>query len=262
MPKKRKAKTKKAMMSNRDLKVYIVILAIITLLLGAHILYNIYFLPRSGSGSPIYGNRLDYIEEIPNEIITATEEFGLGQGRVEEVSVTPIGKVVYFDVRVAPGTDLIAARTQTEEIANFFLTQAGAVAEGYSLQLVVATGDIEELRDSNRAEVEKHVSLNVIRLLEEVTAHAELFPTHKNITRITENVHVYRHALGPELADEFRARADALEPLTEEEEAILIEQNQGESLELDLDRSVPISNISQFPSWGVFDTTTGEIKWN
>ena len=262
MPKKKNIKIPKAVRPNKSLKIYTICLAVLTLLLGVHVLNNVYLQPRSTAGSPIYGSRLDLVDEISSDVLTATEQFGLNQGRVEEVDVTIIGKVVYFNVRVAAGTDILAARTQAEEIANFFLTQAGDDSIGYNLQLVVSTGDIEELKDENRAGVQEHVRLNAIRIIEEVSAYAELYPTHYNINRITENVTVYRQVIGAELADEYIAYANTLTPLTAEEETLLVEENDGEPLVLDLDRKVPITNITQFPSWGAFDVTTGEFEWN
>ena len=276
--------SKEAPQSGRGFKIYVVFLVILSIAFAAHLVFNFYIEPRSLSGSPILGNRLEYLSNIPENVFTDTEAFGLTQTRVEAVTVSHIGAIIYFNVRVEAGTGVEVARTAAEEISDFFLEQAGELAEGYNIQLVVSTGDIDELKAENRAEALDHVRRHQMNLVEELTIFAEQFPTtdatvgsnHGTIDRVLSNISLlrrrqaYTEKVGElyqvyetALAD-FEARVNALTPLTNEEVEVLIEQNHGNILVRDITdiRDVPQSDITDFPSWGALNNTTGLIEWN
>jgi len=248
--------------TTKGLKLYVGILVVTTLILGFHLIFTLIIYPRSIAGSPIFGNRLDYIEEIPNTVVTSTEEFGFSQSRVENVKIMINGPVVYFDVRVDEEADVATARRSAEAIANFFLNEADEVGSDYNLQLVVSKGDINELRQTNREEVNAHVQAHLLIVYEAITAHAELYPTENNINRIYQNINLWSGS--EEEVANFRDRADALEPMTAEEEERLAEVNGGvvPSYNSSESRIIPPSDIADFPSWGTLNKTTGEIDWS
>lgn len=263
---------------------YVGLLVIASIAFGAHLVYNFYIHPRSVAGSPIFGNRLDYLEEIPENIVPTVEAFGREQGRVEDVNITIIGGIVYFDVRVEDGTGVEVARAVAEEIADVFVEEAGDKAKSFNLQLVVSSGDISELKADNRADALDHVRLNQIKIVETLTEFAEIFPTidenvgrgNGTINRVLNNIALlrnraaYTEKVGElyEMYDaalaEFEARVNALTPLTAEEIEILIEQEDTNVLSANIEdiRDIPQSNINDFPSWGALNNETGSFEWN
>ena len=169
-------------------------------------------------------------------------------------------------MRVNDGVDVETARAAAEAAATEFLAQAGDVANGYTVQLVVSSGDIKTLVETNREEELAYYKEHRLDIVERIVAQAEKYPTAKNIERAQNNINVmpkdYNEKTGqyearyPEEKAAFQARIDALTPLTAEEEEEL-----GEIPYLEVDQSIKPTNISPYPSWGAYDTTTETFEW-
>ena len=261
-PSKKRNVTKKQVV----LYSYIGVLAVVTVLFGYNVLKYFYLDPLKVAGQPIYGYRTENLQPITDSMISNAEQVGASQSGVKEIKVTVQGPVVYFDVRVNDGVDVETARAAAEAAATEFLAQAGDVAKGYTVQLVVSSGDIKTLVETNREEELAYYKEHRLDIVERIVAQAEKYPTAKNIERAQDNINVmpkdYNEKTGqyearyPEEKAAFQARIDALTPLTAEEEEEL-----GEIPYLEVDQSIKPTNISPYPCWGAYDTTTETFEW-
>ncbi|MCU7193561.1 MAG: hypothetical protein ACLRLE_07965 [Turicibacter sp.] len=261
-PSKKRNVTKKQVV----LYSYIGVLAVVTVLFGYNVLKYFYLDPLKVAGQPIYGYRTENLQPITDSMISNAEQVGASQSGVKEIKVTVQGPVVYFDVRVNDGVDVEKARAAAEAAATEFLAQAGDVANGYTVQLVVSSGDIKTLVETNREEELAYYKEHRLDIVERIVAQAEKYPTAKNIERAQNNINVmpkdYNEKTGqyearyPEEKAAFQARIDALTPLTAEEEEEL-----GEIPYLEVDQSIKPTNISPYPCWGAYDTTTETFEW-
>lgn len=234
---------------------YIGVLAVVTVLFGYNVLNYFYFEPLKAAGQPIYGYRTESLKSISDSLISKVEQVGVNQTGVEKVTVNVKGPVVYFDVRVSTGVELETAHAAAEATANEFLSQAGEVANDYTLQLVVSTGDIKELKQVNREEELAYVKEHDVEIVESIVADAEKYPTAAKINRAQQNIDIMKKYY-PEEADAFQSRVDALTELTAEEQEAL-----GVIPELEVDQTIQQSDISSYPSWGAYDKETQTFKW-
>lgn len=257
---KENKKFKRARARKVIFRLYIGLLMLVTLVFGMYVFNVLYLRPVRTAGSPVFGNRLEDIEPIPNHIVRETETFGASKAHIDRVTISITGRVVYFDVRVVEGTPAATARESTEEIAQYFLDEVGEIAADYSIQLVVSKGDIRQLRDNNRAAVIEHKREHTLFLIEEITAFAERYPTEDNINRMAQNIAAFRRFWDEETISAYEARFNALTPLTEEEQENLREQYGGNLPEADVSREIPRSNIAEFPIWGVLNQR-GRFEW-
>lgn len=261
-PSKKRNVTKKQVV----LYSYIGVLAVVTVLFGYNVLKYFYLDPLKVAGQPVYGYRTENLQPITDSMISNAEQVGASQSGVKEIDVRVQGPVVYFDVRVNDGVDVETARAAAEAAATEFLAQAGDIANDYTLQLVVSAGDLKALVQTNREEELAYYKEHRLDIIERIVAHAEEYPTSKNIERAQNNINVmpkdYNEATGqyevryPEEKAAFQARIDALKPLTAEEEEAL-----GEIPYLEVDQTIQPTDISPYPSWGAYDKTTDTFEW-
>ena len=235
---------------------YIGVLAVVTVLFGYNVLKYFYLDPLKVAGQPVYGYRTEELQTISQDAITKAEEVGESQSGVESVTITVQGPVVYVDVRVEDGVNIDDAREVAEDSTNELLTQAKDVINDYNVQLVVSSGDIEEVAATNREEELSYIKEHDLAIVEQIVANAEKYPTATNIQRANANIDILEKSYKEE-ADAFRTRINALTELTAEEE-----ENLGAIPELVVDQSIKQSDISTYPSWGVYDKTTETFEWN
>ena len=234
---------------------YIGILAVLTILFGYSVLNYFYFEPLKAAGQPIYGYRTENLDSISDAIIEKAKQVGVNQTGVENVNITVQGPVIYFDVRVNTGVKLETAQAAAEATVNEFLSQAGEIANQYTLQLVVSTGDIDDLKATNREEELAYVKEHDVAIVELIVADAEKYPTAAKINRAQQNIDLMKKSY-PEEADAFQARINELTELTAEQEEAL-----GEVPVLEVDQTIQQSDISNYPSWGAYDKETQTFEW-
>ncbi len=234
---------------------YIGVLAVVTVLFGYNVLKYFYLDPIKVAGQPVYGYRTENLEPISDAIISKVEQVGLSQSGVNEINVKVQGPVVYFDVRVNDGVDVEKARVVAEAAANEFLSQAGDIANNYTLQLIVSVGDIKTLAAENREEELAYIKEHDIAIIELIVANAEKYPTAANIQRAQDNIDLMPKDYSEEAAA-FQARINALTELTAEEIEAL-----GEIPYLEVDQTIKPTEISLYPSWGAYDKTTEQFTW-
>ena len=136
-----------------------------------------------------------------------------------------------------------------------FLSQTGEIANQYTLQLVVSTGDIDDLKATNREEELAYVKEHDVAIVELIVADAEKYPTAAKINRAQQNIDLMKKSY-PEEADAFQARINELTELTAEQEEAL-----GEVPVLEVDQTIQQSDISNYPSWGAYDKETQTFEW-
>ncbi len=245
---------------------YIGVLTVVTVLFGFHVLKYFYLDPLSTAGHPVYGHRTENLESISESVIASAEEKGAQQPGVSEVKVTVQGPVVYVKVQVDEGVDVETAREAAEVTATQMLDEVGDKLADYSIQLVVSSGDVNELTDANREQELEHYKQHRLEIVEQIVAHAEEYPTQENIERAKSNINVmpkdYNKETGEyeyrykEEKEAFEARIEALTPLTAEEEEAL-----GDIPYLEVNQEIEPTEISDFPSWGAYDKNTQLFEW-
>lgn len=235
---------------------YIGILAVVTVLFGYNVLKYFYLDPLKVAGQPVYGYRTENLQPISQDVIAKAEEVGKSQSGVESVTIKVQGPVVYVDVHVEGGVNIDNAREVAEASANELFTQAKDIINDYNVQLVVSTGDSKEVAATNREEELAYIKEHDLDIVEQIVANAEKYPTATNIQRANANIDILAKSYKEE-AEAFRTRINALTELTAEQEESL-----GAIPELVVDQSIKQSDISTYPSWGVYDKTTETFKWN
>lgn len=237
------------------------VLGVLTVLLAYDALDYFYLAPTKSAGNPLYGYRTENLVTVEDSMISSAIAYGLDQSGVDEVDILVNGPVVYIDVRVTSNTDLTTAQASAEKISDYLIDEINEVskdaAKEYDFQLVVSSGDLKQLAAENREAELAHIKENDIRIVEQVVAYAEEYPTATNIQRANKNIEVILKSY-PEEAEKFQARVDQLEEYTAEEEEAL-----GEIPTLTVDKNVPTSTITAdgYPSWGTIDTATNEYIW-
>lgn len=176
------------------------------------------------------------------------------------------GPVVYVKVQVDEGVDVETAREAAEVTATQMLDEVGDKLADYSIQLVVSSGDVNELTDANREQELEHYKQHRLEIVEQIVAHAEEYPTQENIERAKSNIKVmpqdYNKKTGEyeyrykEEKEAFEARIEALTPLTAEEEEAM-----GDIPYLEVNQEIEPTEISDFPSWGAYDKNTQSFEW-
>ena len=241
--------------------IYALILLILTGLLAWHIVHVLVLTPMRETGEAVHGSRMENVQLIDPSWITEAENFGATLDDVNSVDISWLnGPVVYFNVRVEPGTRRRYARRATRAIVEHFIEVSDDVALQYNIQVVAshADRDIAEMRADNHAAVELHVHEYNHSLVEEILAHAEVHSSETNVTRARTNIDVFASSIiaivGEEGLEEMRARAESIRiaPLEDEDEPMPI---------LPIERQIPRSEISRFPIWGTWDNGRSRIIW-
>ena len=237
------------------------VLGVLTVLLAYDALDYFYLAPAKSAGKPLYGDRTENLVTIEDSMISSTRTYGLNQSGVAEVDILVNGPIIYIDVRVTPNTDLTMAQASAEKISDYLIDEINKVnkdaAKEYNFQLVVSSGNLIQLAEENRVAELEHIKENDIRIVEEVVAYAEEYPTAANIQRANKNIEVILKPY-PEEVKKFQARVKQLVEYTAEEEEAL-----GEIPTLTVDKNVPTSTITAdgYPSWATIDTETNKYIW-
>lgn len=215
-----------------------------------------YFNPLRQSGKPVYGNRLSDLETIDPSLLQKIENTGESNEGISEVTLSVQGEIVYLSVKVEPDLSVETARQIVESMAQTFIEEAGESFEGYSLQLVLSSGETETLLSTNREEEEAYIKAHDVSVVEQVVAYTEKYPTVTNIERSQANINLLKKSY-PEEAEVFQTRLNALTAYTAEEEEKL-----GDIPTLVVDQTIPTSDIADYPTWGVLDVETSTIQWH
>ena len=113
---------------------------------------------------------------------------------------------------------------------------------------------MEQLLESNREAEDLYVKEHKVSIVETIIAHTEQYPTAENMQRSQANINILNKKY-PEEAQAFQERIDALREYTaEEQEALDIPT-------LIVDQTVPTSDLSDFPSWGVYHLESSKAQW-
>jgi len=236
-----------------------------------HFIITLWWVPRRDAGSPVLGDRMEGIQELEDSWISETTTFGQERSNVYSFSIFwNSGPVVYFNVQVDEGVSRSDARSVATDIVAHFVELTDGVAEDYDIQVVISRvgDDVRELIEVNHEAVRDHAFEHIHNIVETTLAHAEQYPTFNNINRAYENINivytgVIRTVVGEEGLEAMRERLDAIVELTAEQEDQLAEELgvvivPGASI----DRSVPPSDISTFPNFGVWNHDRERIDWN
>lgn len=240
----------------KPVTVFIWILVAITLGFLYVVADYFYFDPLRQSGKPVYGDRLSNLATIDATLLQKIEETGASNEGVSEVTLSVQGEIVYLSAKVESGLSVKTARQTVESIAKTFIEEAGDSFEGYSLQLVISSGDIETLLTTNREEEEAYIKAHDVSVVEQVVAYTEKYPTAANIERSQANINLLNKSY-PEEAEAFQTRLKGLTVYTAEEEEKL-----GDIPTLVVDQTIPTSDIADYPTWGVLDVETSTIQWH
>ena len=245
--------------------IYALVLLAITALLVWHIVNLLILTPMRETGEVMHGSRMDNIQELEDSWRSETESFGATLDDVDYVTVfPPTGPVIYISVRVEPGTSRRYARRASRAVVEHFIEVSDEVALQYNIQIVVSYGDIVEMRAEHHAEVERHVHMYNYGLVEEILAHAELYPSETNVSRAETNITVFSNSIiavgGDERLEEMRARVGALDggvaEALEEEDFEPMPHFPADT------REIPSSSISRFPIWGTWNNERARIVWS
>lgn len=246
--------------------IYGIILCIATIVLAGAVIYTLWWTPRSATGAPILGYRMEGIAELEESWITQTEDFGGNHEHIDDVKITlTTGPVIYFDVRVIEGTSRRNAREAATVIVEHFIEISDEAALDYNLQVVISYGDIAAIIEENQAAVTAHVHEYYWLLTEAILAFAEQVPSSFNVTRAYENINAFENSIilaaGEDELARMRSRQEAITVLTSEEEAARVEA-EGQIPRYSNPVQVPPTEISQFPNWGTWNTRRSRIDWN
>lgn len=244
-------------------------LLVLTGLFVYHAVDYLYLQPMAHAGAPVFGSRLELLDEIPERVPASAQSFANGLEGVTSSEVSVEGANVFIKLIVPEGTALDTARHQAESVALHFREEAGGSDEGYGFQLVVSTPDFGNdggLRDYNRELMAEHTHQFALTLISALAEFAEQYPTIENITRVLDNASVNRtrQRISDEELAEFEGRMAALTPWTDEESENWIELHGKlpRLAELPYDNRIPPSNLAEFPSWGTINQETGAFIWN
>ena len=267
-----------AKVRKRMFQAYALILILVTGIFGYHLLDYFVLSHNETAGEPVFGNRLDYLDEIPQSIKDSAMRFGNGLPGIVSVDLDNRGAVIFLKVEVNGATEVSEAQESAEQIMEFFLEEAGSRTEGYNFQLVVTTGDSAELAQQNRQASIDHIYDHFYFLAEQTLSHAEEFPATDFIDRAQGNINIFANRFGSAAgthrnnfrettADKVAAlqeRLDAITPWTADEEEEQAERFNGTlpTVLQGTDRLIPPSNVSDFPSWGIINRDTGDVQWN
>ncbi|MCL2560692.1 MAG: hypothetical protein FWE07_09415 [Turicibacter sp.] len=244
----------------RGFRIYVWVLAALSVMLLAYVILMIYIIPTRGSGSPILGYRQEGIEDIESSWISDTEAFGGEQANVDEVTIFYAGLTVYFNVRVNEGTSLAEARTAAEAIGEFFIDLSDGVATDYDLQFVVSYGDKDLLRTQNQEALIGHVVEHRIKIIDEILTFAQQYNTQANISRVRDNLDIFGASFPEEILADFESRYENLpDPMTAEQEDAIRDHNNNLPT-ANVEQSIPQSELADFPNWGTW--IRNRIVWN
>jgi len=273
-------KIRRAKVRKRFFQLYVLILVLVTGAFGYHLVDVFILQHNENAGTPEFGNRLEYIQDIPQNLKDDAATFARTLPGVTSATVDNRGVVIFVDVRVESHIDLATAQEAAQQITTHFLETAGDLAYGYNIQMVVANGDPTALAEANRQASIDHIYNHFFFLAETTVAHAEDFPTQGNINRAQDNINVFNNRFNnseqgnPHILNfrdtaasgvaTLQARLDAIVPWTETEEADALEEHGGSlpNVLQGVERLVPRSNVNDFPSWGIINRETNEFQWN
>lgn len=246
---KQQAKPKKRI----GLKIFGIGLGLTTLTFGYVVADYFYFEPVRNAGKPVYGTRLDHLSPISSSLIQSIQTQGLKQKGVESVQIDIQGASIYLSVQVLD-LSVKEAESIAESLAKELTTKAGGAIHDYTLQLIVSSGDTTALIETNRAAEDEHVKQHKLSIVETIVAHTEKYPTATNIQRSNANIEILKKSY-PTEATALQQRINQLKEYTAEQEAAL------EIPTLTVDQTVPSTHLSDFPSWGVYNTQQLEAQW-
>ena len=247
--------------------VYAFILLLLTALLAWHIVNLLILTPMRETGEAVHGSRMDEIQPIEQSWRDDAIAFGASLDDVSYVQIFWRGSpVVYFNVRVEPGTTRRYSRRAARAIVEHFIEVSDDVARQYDLQIAItrADSDVQEMRAEHHAAVERHVHEYNHSLVEDILAHAEQYPSETNVARARSNIEVFAASIIAVVdeagLEEMRARVTALgggepEPLEDEDFEPM------PSFGADV-RQIPRSDISNFPIWGTWDNERSRVIWS
>lgn len=271
-------KIKRATVRKRLFQLYVLALIIVTGAFGYHLLDEFVLQHQETAGIPEFGNRLEYIQEIPDSYKNNAANFAASLTGVTSATIDNRGAVIFIDVRVEEGVEVETARSQAETIAYNFLNEIGDLANGYNIQIVVSNGDPYALANQNREASIDHIANHFYFLAETTVAHAEEFPTQANVVRAQQNIQLFdtrfnsatnahqnnfRQWAAASVAD-LQTRLDAIVMWTEEEEETQLEAHGGNfpNVLQGSERLVQQSNVNDFPSWGIINRENNQFQWN
>jgi len=271
-------KIRRAKVRKRFFQLYVLLLILVTGAFGYHLVDVFVLQHQAAAGIPEFGNRLEYIQDIPQSLKDDTANFGSTLPGVVSANIDNRGVVIFVDVRVESHLDIATAQNTAQQITSHFLEAAGDLASGYNIQIVVANDSPETLADENRQASIDHIYNHFFFLAETTVNHAEEFPSQGNINRAQDNISVFNTRFNsPTGAHEnnfretaasgvatLQARLDAIVPWTETEESDALEAHGGSlpNVLQGVERLVPQSNVNDFPSWGIINRETNEFQWN
>ncbi len=212
-----------------------------------------YFEPMRNAGKPVYGTRLDHLSPLDPTILETVQAQALNTEGIQSAQLHVQGEVIYLSL-TTNSLSLDEAQKVAEKTAKTFVQKAGDSFKNYNLQLMVTTPNLDELLTSNRDAEDLHVKNHKVGIIETIIAHTEKYPTAENMQRSQANINILKKSY-PEEAEAFQARIEALKEYTAEEEAAL------NIPALTVDQTVPTSNLSDFPSWGVYSIETSKTQW-
>ena len=260
--------------------IYALILLVITGVLAWLVLDLLVLEPARNRGVVVHGSRMEGIQDLEEFWKTDTIAFASTLDEVDYVTIFwNTGPVVYINVRVQPGTELLDAHRAAETVGNYFIEISDGVARQYDLQFVVSYGVISYIdADGNRAGILIDNQNAVVRhtheyhhgLVEYVLAWAERYPSDFNVTRASDNIDFFINSVievvGESGLAELRARVAAIEIVVEivadtEDGADGAITQQLPRLPANI-RQIDQSNISTFPNWGAWCNENSRIIWN
>lgn len=253
-PSTNKKKLSKANKS-KGINIYLTALGIITIGFGYVVVDYFYLDPLQQIGKPVYADRLIDLKPIDTNVLETFKHDASKQDGVLGLEILPQGEVIYLKLMVDSETSLEEAQSIASLTSETLVKQLGDSLEGYNLQVIVSSGDTNELLNLNRELELAYVKEHDIQVVEQVIAYTEEYPTTTNIERSQANINLLKKSYSEE-AQAFQVRLDALTPYTAEQEA-----NLGEIPVLVVDQIIPTSELADFPSWGVVNLKDGSIAW-
>lgn len=237
-------------------KVFITFLVLVTLGFSYVVVDYFYLDPLRQAGKPVYGQRLSELMPLDSTLIQSIETMGRSQEGIADVQISVQGDIVYLQVNVDSTFSLEQAQQETESLAQTFIQEMGETLEGYTLQLVVSSGETDKLLEMNREAELAYIKAHDVAIVEQVVAHTEKYPTVANIERSQANINLLKKSY-PEEAEVFQTRLNALTPYTAEEE-----EKVGNIPTLVVNQIIQTSDIADYPTWGVWDVETSTVQWH
>lgn len=212
--------------------------------------------PLRQSGKPVYGERLTHLTPLDPKLLQSFETSNSTNEAFSNISISVRGPIIYLNVTVSNETTLDQAKKEAQQLSDQLMEQLGSALEGYTLQLVLSTDEYESMLETNREKELAHIKEHDLSVVEKVVAYTEKYPTQTNVDRSQANIDLLAKTY-PVEAQQFQERLDQLTPYTEEEEAALsVIPN------LVVDQTIPTSQLTDYPLWGIGTPESPKIKWH